>query len=72
MCQFSWWCDGKSDTPEDSATWELSLDTARQVTWDKYGDITEGATHYHNDSVNPYWADSLNETVTIDNHIFYK
>jgi hypothetical protein len=37
-----------------------------------YGDITEGATHYHNDQVYPYWADSLNETVIINNHIFYK
>ena len=32
----------------------------------------EGATHYHADTVYPYWADSLNETVIINNHIFYK
>jgi spore germination cell wall hydrolase CwlJ-like protein len=38
----------------------------------EWQDITEGATHYHNDQVHPYWADSLNRTVTIDNHIFYK
>ena len=24
------------------------------------------------DNVHPYWADSLNRTVTIDQHIFYK
>ena len=24
-------------------------------------DFTEGSTHYHNDMVYPYWADSLNE-----------
>ena len=72
MCQFSWFCDGKSDVPEDSATWILSLKVAQSVAWGEYVDITEGATHYHNDSVNPYWADSLNETVVINNHLFYK
>ncbi len=72
MCQFSWFCDGKSDEPEDSVTWDIALMTARAVHWGEYGDITEGATHYHNDSVHPYWADSLNETVVINNHIFYK
>ena len=45
---------------------------ARDVMDGFYGDITEGATHYHNVYVNPYWADSLNETVIINEHIFYK
>lgn len=72
MCQFSWFCDGKSDDPVDSPTWLSSLNIARNVVQGKYGDITEGATHYHNIYVNPYWADSLNETVVINEHIFYK
>ena len=72
QCQFSWFCDGKSDDPVDSPTWLLSLHVARDVVQGRYDDITEGSTHYHNDSVHPYWADSLNETVIINNHIFYK
>ena len=72
QCQFSWFCDGKSDDPVDSPTWLNSLLVARDVVQGRYGDITEGATHYHNDQVYPYWADSLNETVVINNHIFYK
>ena len=72
MCQFSWFCDGKSDIPVDSATWMFSVLTAESVLRGDFGDITEGATHYHADSVHPYWADSLNETVIINNHIFYK
>lgn len=72
QCQFSWFCDGKSDEPEDSATWLISLKIARDVMQGAYPDITEGSTHYHNDSVYPYWADSLNETVYINNHTFYK
>ena len=72
QCQFSWFCDGKSDDPLDTKTWLLSLEVARDVVDGFYGDITEGATHYHSVYVNPYWADSLNETVRINAHIFYK
>ena len=72
MCQFSWFCDGKSDEPLDTKTWELSLEVAYDVLWRHYPDITEGATHYHTLYVDPYWSDSLNETVTITDHIFYK
>ena len=71
-CQFSWYCDGKSDAPVDSNTWLLSLRIARDVLQSKYGDITEGSTHYHATRVHPYWADSLTEVVTVDQHIFYK
>jgi spore germination cell wall hydrolase CwlJ-like protein len=72
MCQFSWFCDGKSDTPTDSATWMDSLRIASFALDGRYFDVTSGATHYHNDQVHPYWADHLNETVIINNHTFYK
>ena len=71
-CQFSWFWDGKSDEPVDSATWMFSLATANRVMYGDFGDFTDGATHYHATSVHPYWADSLNETVRINEHIFYK
>ena len=72
QCQFSWFCDGKSDDPVDSPTWMNSLKVAADVVQGKYGDITEGSTHYHSIYVHPYWADSLNETVVINEHVFYK
>ena len=31
MCQFSWYCDGKSDEPKDSVTWMESLRLADAV-----------------------------------------
>jgi len=71
-CQFSWFCDGKSDDPVDSKTWIESLLLARRIYDGEWTDITEGATHYHADYIYPFWADSLNRTTTIDNHIFYK
>ena len=72
MCQFSWFCDGKSDEPLDTDTFYESYIVAQDVIMGKYPDITEGATHYHNLWVEPYWADTLNETVQITHHIFYK
>lgn len=72
QCQFSWFCDGKSDVPLDTKTWLEVLRIARDIQDGAWADITEGATHYHATRVNPYWADSLNETVVINEHIFYK
>ena len=72
QCQFSWYCDGKSDDPVDSKTWIASMQLARRILNGEWSDITEGATHYHADYTIPFWADSLNRTTTIDNHLFYK
>ena len=70
-CQFSYFCDGKPEIIEDSKTWNESYMLATLLVNGMY-DFTHGASHYHNDSVHPYWADHLKHTVTIDNHIFYK
>ena len=70
-CQFSYFCDGKPETIEDSKTWNESLMLAALLVNGQY-DFTHGASHYHADSVHPYWADHLMRTITIDNHIFYK
>ena len=72
QCQFSWFCDGKSDEPLDTDTFFESYLIASDVLMGKYPDITEGATHYHSIMVEPYWAETLNETVQITDHIFYK
>lgn len=72
MCQFSWFCDGKSDEPKDSKTWEVCLQIAQSFIKEEQIDITEGAMWYHADYILPYWAEHLNNTVYINNHIFYK
>lgn len=75
-CQFSWYCDGKPDVPVDSVTWEQSLNIAKTVLESAnspyWTDFTDGALWYHADYVHPFWADSLNKTTVIDNHVFYK
>ena len=72
QCQFSWFCDAKSDDPVDSVTWLNSIRVADMVLSGQYPDITEGALWYHADTVNPYWSNHLELVTTIDNHLFYK
>ncbi len=73
FCQFSWTCDPISnDSYKDSESWKNSQSLAREIVQGAHDDLTNGATHYHSVYVNPYWADSLNETVVIGNHHFYK
>jgi len=72
QCQFSWFCDGKSDDPVDSVTWLNSIRVADMVLSGEYQDITEGSLWYHADFVKPYWANQLQLVTTIDNHLFYK
>ena len=72
MCQFSWYCDGKSDEPKDSVTWIESIRIADMALQSSNFDVTEGALWYHADYIYPYWADHLEYVVTIENHIFYK
>tara|TARA_B100000287_G_C20493654_1_gene726129 strand:+ start:63 stop:641 length:579 start_codon:yes stop_codon:yes gene_type:complete len=73
-CQFSWYCDGKSDVPLENELdiYEESFILATKLLEKRPIDFTEGSTHYHNDKVYPYWADSLERTTRIDNHIFYR
>ena len=70
-CQFSWWCDGRSDTPRDLAAWRESLLIALLIRRGAADDPTEGALWYHADSVRPYWANILTPHTKIGRHIFY-
>ena len=72
QCQFSWYCDGRSDQPTDSVTWLESIKVADLILRGDFEDITEGSLWYHADYVKPNWSNYLEEVVIIDNHIFYK
>tara|TARA_R100000541_G_C1870012_1_gene80643 strand:- start:275 stop:799 length:525 start_codon:yes stop_codon:yes gene_type:complete len=72
-CQFSYYCDGKDEVPYEGKSWNDSEHAAMLVLSNTLiKDMTEGATHYHADYVEPYWAKKMNRTVTIDNHLFFK
>ena len=73
-CQFSWYCDGKSDRVHDMETFNRIFELTTGVVDGSYtiADITEGATHYHADYVEPAWAKTKTKTIEIEDHIFYR
>lgn len=70
-CQFSWWCDGKQDTPLEKRAWNRAMMVARLVYAGAVSDPTNGALWYHADYVEPTWAKVKSATARIGRHIFY-
>ena len=70
-CQFSWYCDGKSDKLKEQS----AIEKAERIAWlvmnGHIFDFTNGSLYYHADYVNPKWANDKIKIVQIDNHIFY-
>ena len=71
-CQFSWYCDGLSDNPQDGKAMLESVILAKHIIAGTVTDISEGATHYHATYVNPYWAGDMTVVLEVGQHIFYK
>jgi spore germination cell wall hydrolase CwlJ-like protein len=69
-CQFSWWCDGKSDRPTHDALWATSLNLAHDLLTARPPDPTHGALFFHNTSARPRWQ--RERIARIGNHIFYR
>jgi len=83
-CQFSWYCDGKSDAipnMPNNQTWQNAEFVAKamllQYNMTDDGDyfgITCGATHYHANYVVPNWIEDrgMDRIKQVGSHIFYK
>ena len=72
-CQFSWYCDGKSDEHEGGTAWDESVYLALLIYSEEFTiDVTEGALWYHATYVSPNWAEHYEKTVRINEHIFYR
>ena len=70
-CQFSWYCDGKSDEPKEKDAWRQAMNVAWAVYHGNLDDQVDGALWYHAYYVNPEWASHKQETALIGDHIFY-
>jgi hypothetical protein len=70
-CQFSWWCDGRSDQPHNNKAWQRSLELAKNIYKGHTKDPTDGALWYHADYVNPKWSNTLVLGKKIGQHLFY-
>jgi len=72
-CQFSFACDGKTDTPKPGAQWNLAQSLSRKITSGQVWLAEVGySTYYHANYVRPGWASAMNKIDAIGRHIFYK
>ena len=73
-CQFSWYCDGKSDTPHNKKQYQRLLALSEAILYKDMPtvDITDGALFYHADHITPGWAKTKQRTTEIGDHIFYR
>ena len=72
-CEFSFFCDGKSDQPDiNSVAWYSAQLIARAVYEGRSAPVVGDATHYHTRWVHPKWARSGAVVATVNDHIFYR
>jgi spore germination cell wall hydrolase CwlJ-like protein len=60
------------DTTEKNIHFATSLRIARRAVAGVLPDATDGATHYHERSISPSWAEGQTPVAVINHHIFYK
>jgi N-acetylmuramoyl-L-alanine amidase len=76
--QFSCW--NRADTnfrklqavDERDLYFATAVRIARRAVAGVLEDITKGATHYHANSITPYWVKGERPVAVISNHVFYK
>jgi N-acetylmuramoyl-L-alanine amidase len=71
-CQFSWWCDGKSDRPRDHDSWIRARVIAAELLMNPPPDPTGRALFYHSTSIRVPWKRQRHRTTQIGHHIFYR
>lgn len=71
-CQFSWWCDGRSDEPTNEKAWQRAMRIARRVIEASVPDPTHGALYYHASYCKPSWSSAFKRTARIGQHLFYR
>lgn len=71
-CQFSWWCDGRSDQIEEDAPYAIAKEIARKALNQQLTDRTQGAMYFHGRNVSPDWAKEYIKTAETGKFFFYK
>jgi len=69
--QFSWTHLIKDTTPTEARAWSQARIIARDVMIGNVEDPTKGAVYYHANYVNPNWAEYMDLSKVIGNHLFY-
>ena len=71
-CQFSFTCDGSLSEVPSGKAWNRAQHIASLMLSSPVRKITQGATHYHTQDVQPVWSETLKLTKTIGTHKFYR
>jgi spore germination cell wall hydrolase CwlJ-like protein len=73
-CQFSFTCNGDLKRAKQPRAWRRAEALAARILTGEIPlhNATGGATNFHSVSVTPQWAGTLQRTIQIGNHIFYR
>ena len=71
-CQFSWWCDGRSDDATEEESYSQAKEIARKALNRQLKDRTGGALYFRNRKLAPNWSRGYIRTVEIGELVFYK
>lgn len=71
-CQFSWWCDGRSDQVQEEGEYTEAKEIARKALNQQLKDRTKGALYFHDRNVKPAWAKQYIKTAETAKFMFYK
>jgi spore germination cell wall hydrolase CwlJ-like protein len=71
-CQFSWWCDGRSDDATEEESYSQAKEIARKALNRQLKDRTGGALYFHNRELAPNWSRGYIRTVEIGELVFFK
>jgi spore germination cell wall hydrolase CwlJ-like protein len=71
-CQFSYWCDGKAETPQNDEAWKRTRKIATDMLENPSRDPTGGALFFHSSDIAPPWTKERKRTARIGRHIFYR
>lgn len=79
QCQFSWYCDGKSDRIPKNVIAQRAWEDAQLIAdvvlldWARAKESpVKQATFYHADYVRPYWSKKFTQVAVVEDHIFYE
>jgi len=75
-CQFTFACDGRSDTGRERTAWNRSMDMAEDAfhefqRGETPGVVPDSVMYYHTTAVAPRWSNTFHRVAAIGSHIFY-
>jgi spore germination cell wall hydrolase CwlJ-like protein len=71
-CQFSWWCDGRSDDAKEDKSYTIAKEIARKALNRQLTDRTGGALYFLQRKATTNWSKEYIKTVEIGEFVFYK